>query len=563
MSEQPGDIPPCALDAEIAVLSAILCDPSKLSDVSEQIQPRHFFNHANALIFGAMIDCFAAGVAIDTVSLKNVLKGKGELQKVGGAPYLLTILHDEAPIKNVAHHAKLVKDKARLREFRAALQRVSSQIPFVNGATDQFLADASVELADLSKSDEKPKDRFGWIETAELFEPLPQIPWVCKRLCIGPGRPTLIAGYGFSGKTLVMQALAVAIASGRPVWGEFECQAGHVRHIDLEQGKHATIRRYQRLIIGTGVRGSELAGRLKVSILPNAYLTDPSIEKVLLAACVGVSVMILDSFRAAIPGLDENDSAVRQALDILTRVSEETGCAFIVIHHAGKNGKDKGRKETPRGSSAIFDACGTVLGLTCEESFGPIKVELLKSSASAEGAVTEAFWITPRDIASDDGADMRQGLAVEYTDENPSEEQEPVPEPSGVSRDKVLAVLRKFDTLSSANAIYRETKGDRNAIMDAVKDLIRDRVIVKFKGTFRVTSEMPSNNPIPPADRMEMVKRVVLKLVTNKGGMKAVAVKGMTTLSKTDVDAGLSLLEADGVIVKRDGGWHVSVEEPS
>ena len=556
--EETEVIPPNALDAEIAILSAILLDPKKLADVSPILQPRHFWNHANGLIFGSMIECFAAGQAIDTVSLKHILQGKGALQKVGGPAYLLKILQDDTPPGNAAQHAKLVRDKSRLRDLRSTLLRMAEQTMQVNGATDQFLADAGLELSTLTKSTEPTRDRFAWIETEELYQPLPLIPWVCKRLCIGPGRPTLIAGYGFSGKSLVLQAMAVAIASGVPIWGEFDCVAGVVRHIDLEQGKHATLRRYQRLIVGTNTAKSSLGGRLKVSILPNAYLTDPAIEGVLMAVCADTAVCIIDSFRAAIPGLDENDSAVRQALDILTRVSEATGCAFIVIHHAGKNGKEKGRKETPRGSSAIFDACGTVLGLTCDEPFGPIKVELLKASASAEGSVAEAFWIRPEDIASDDGGDMRAGLRITYSEEDPNVERDPTetPETSGAARDRVLQVVRRFDTLSSANAIYREAKGDRNATLEAVKDMIRDKVLVKVKGAFRVAADMTHAEPMMPQDRMDMIKRVVFGLIKETPGMKSVAVKKLTTLPKGDVDAGISILEAEKAIEKKDQGWY-------
>jgi hypothetical protein len=60
----------------------------------------------------------------------------------------------------------------------------------------------------------------------------------------------LIAGYGFTGKTIAAQALALAIASGGRVWDMFAARSGRVLHLDYEQGQRLTNERYQRLARG-------------------------------------------------------------------------------------------------------------------------------------------------------------------------------------------------------------------------------------------------------------------------------------------------------------------------
>jgi hypothetical protein len=80
-------------------------------------------------------------------------------------------------------------------------------------------------------------------------------------------------------------------------------------------------------------------------------------------------------------------------------VSERTGCAFVVIHHAGKPKEAHADARTvPRGSSAIFDAAGCVLVVTGEKG-GPKLVRQEKTPAEAEGSAIEPFYLVIEDVA--------------------------------------------------------------------------------------------------------------------------------------------------------------------
>ena len=200
---------------------------------------------------------------------------------------------------------------------------------------------------------------LGW---TELSTALPNIPWLCKELSIAPGAPTLVAGFGFSGKTVSLQSLALSVAAGRQAWGRFDVGQGPVLHVDYEQGRHLTQLRYQRLAIEMGIWQDELAGKLDLLTLPPTYLdADGELDR-LSQLCEGKRLCIIDSLKAAFPSADENSSDVRKHLDGLTRVSEATGCVFAVIHHARKPSKDHTGMAAMavRGSGAIFDSCGGV-----------------------------------------------------------------------------------------------------------------------------------------------------------------------------------------------------------
>jgi len=208
----------------------------------------------------------------------------------------------------------------------------------------------------------RPKPPIEVTSGSDIFAPLPPLKYLCRDLGIGPGRPTLLIGYGASGKTMFAQSLALSIAANRQVCGKFPAQIGRVLHIDAEMGKQRILSRYQRLARGMGIAPRDVADRLHVASHAGVYL-DGDTSEARLAEILDAfvpDVVVLDSLAALTPSLDENDSQIRTSLDILSRLSDQRGCTFIVIHHAGKSERADAR-QTARGSSAIFDAADNVI----------------------------------------------------------------------------------------------------------------------------------------------------------------------------------------------------------
>lgn len=255
-----------------------------------------------------------------------------------------------------------------------------------------------------------------WIGCGDIFKPLPPTRWICESLQISPGRPSMLAGYGSSGKTLFAMALNLAMASGTLVWGHFPSVQGVVRHFDHEQGRHATLKRYQRLAVGMGVDAAATDGRLFVSVFPKIALNLPDAVDAYARECEGAELAVIDALRGATPGEDENDSKIRVCLDNLTQVSERTGCAFLVLHHSPKgslSGDSRDNRSTPRGSSAIFDACGCVYTLKSADG-GLVVVSQAKPPAEAAGGKVPDFGLRIEDVRQ--GDDPVGGVRVVHTD---------------------------------------------------------------------------------------------------------------------------------------------------
>lgn len=274
---------------------------------------------------------------------------------------------------------------------------------------------------------------FVWIETPDIFVDLPETKWIVDGLQLCPGRPAMCAAYGNSGKTLAAQSMLLALAAGLPIWGRFDTpQPRRVQHIDHEQGRHATLKRYQRLARGLNVTQDHLEHRLRVATFPRVYLNQPGAESEYTRACEGVDLVLLDALKGATPGEDENDSKIRECVDVLTRVSEKTGCAFWIIHHAGKpkassNGDDaQDARAIPRGSSAIFDACGSVWAMVGKKG-EPKLMSHAKAPAESEGGNAEDFHIAIRDVTVD-GVE-RAGVEIVCVDPTaPEHQRSPVDE---------------------------------------------------------------------------------------------------------------------------------------
>lgn len=252
------------------------------------------------------------------------------------------------------------------------------------------------------------------VNVSAIFEPLPPIPWLCEGLRLAPGGVAMFAGYGYSGKTIAAQHIALCIAAGLPVFGVHPVRSGRVLHLDYEQGSRLTFERYQRLAAAMNVSRADLADRLCVSIMPDSYLDTSAAAEVLAATVEGFSLVIIDSFKASCPNTEENASSVRIPLDLLARLSEKTGVVPLVIDHARKPKEDAagGAKMSIRGSSAKFDALTTSFVFSGDKGM-PTRIQHEK--CRHRGSTLPDFGFRVVDIEVH--GNPRGGLALEHLDE--------------------------------------------------------------------------------------------------------------------------------------------------
>jgi replicative DNA helicase len=148
-----GDrIPPQALEAEAAVLGAMLLDKSAVGIVTEFLDEQSFYKGAHRKLFSALVDLFARDEAIDLVTVTQELKSRKALDDVGGAAYLSTILGSVATTANVRHHAKIVLEKAVLRRLINVATEVVQEAFDASGNASDILDRAEHLIFEIAQS---------------------------------------------------------------------------------------------------------------------------------------------------------------------------------------------------------------------------------------------------------------------------------------------------------------------------------------------------------------------------------------------------------------------------
>jgi len=116
------------LDAEGAMLSAMLLDPAKCDDVISVCQPAYCYSEANRRVFEAIVELRDAGKPIDVVTLARALKDSGRLAQVGGTPYLAQLTDSVPYVAHVEEYATIVREKWRLRQAMVRAQTLIGTI---------------------------------------------------------------------------------------------------------------------------------------------------------------------------------------------------------------------------------------------------------------------------------------------------------------------------------------------------------------------------------------------------------------------------------------------------
>src|SRR4051812_21248034 len=110
-------LPPQNLEAEQAVLGGIMLDPNALGRVIDIISENDFYKAANRKIYQAVQGLTHRNQPVDLLTVTSSLRDSGELEVVGGAAYLATIIDQTPSAANITSYAEIVKEKATLRRL--------------------------------------------------------------------------------------------------------------------------------------------------------------------------------------------------------------------------------------------------------------------------------------------------------------------------------------------------------------------------------------------------------------------------------------------------------------
>ena len=338
-----------------------------------------------------------------------------------------------------------------------------------------------VDAAPSRANDHEPATLVEFLDHDDLFTPEPAANLLVAALGIAPGPPVGIFGQSYVGKSIVAAAGGMAVALGRDFWGVYPTRAGNWHHFDHEQGRRRMKSIVQRLAVGFAANTEDLRGRIRVAIYPPLNLTTTDAIDHYARAFDGAAVATLDALKGLTPGIDENSSVMRDYMGVLARASEKTGCVPILLHNVGKTPLDgkRPRKESARGSSAIFDECATAFVMTTKKGED---IHVSHEKDRELGNAVSDFGLRIVDV--DVNGNPRGGLRVMYIDRDESKangEAQSGPAFRALTS-RVLEGLRKNRGIAGSDALALAIGMGAPAVRAAIAQLEAEGQSVRRKG---------------------------------------------------------------------------------
>jgi replicative DNA helicase len=139
--------PPQDLAAEQGVLGGMLLSKDAIADVIDVVKGRDFYKPAHELVFDSVLDLYGRGEPADAVTVAAELTKRGELGRIGGAPYLHTLMSSVPTAANAGYYAVIVRERAILRRLVEAGTRITQMGYATDGADlDEIVNRAQAEI---------------------------------------------------------------------------------------------------------------------------------------------------------------------------------------------------------------------------------------------------------------------------------------------------------------------------------------------------------------------------------------------------------------------------------
>lgn len=356
-----GIVPPHDLNAEAAVLSAVMLEPSRLDSIPG-LQPEHFYAEAHRRIFEAALSLHAQGQPADVVQIGTRLKDTDRLAQVGGMEYLTRIISVAPATSRLDHYARTVREKASLRKLTAELQRIAARA--YHGVTDvpAFLREAEGAVFGLTQQETGPtgpkhardvvKGVVARVREAADHGRIVGIPTGYKSidaLTAGyhPGELVIIAGRPSMGKTSLVTNSLVRMAKADTKCAMFSFEMRDEDILLREQCGEAKVPmdcvRHGRIDVGQWARFAQAS--LELAKLP-LWIVDKPVNVLGIRSEVrrmvsehGVQVVAIDYIQL-VPPTKRSDSREREVAEVsatLKAIAKECGVCMVALSQLNRN----------------------------------------------------------------------------------------------------------------------------------------------------------------------------------------------------------------------------------
>jgi replicative DNA helicase len=249
-------VPPHSLEAEHGVLGALMRFPDCFDQIGE-LRAQHFYRWDHREIFAEIIRLTERGHATDVMSVLAAMQARGENTDVGLGAYLNEMAQSVMTSVHIAHHAKIVVDRALLRALIATADKVAGAAQNPKGqSADQVLDQAQSLVAGLAERRVRREPRMVRDVVLEFID------GVARRAegqdsAMATGIPELDARLNGG-----LRAQQLVIVAGRPSMGKTALSAD----IGLNISEERSVLMFSMEMSSTEVAGRALANRGRVAL---------------------------------------------------------------------------------------------------------------------------------------------------------------------------------------------------------------------------------------------------------------------------------------------------------
>jgi replicative DNA helicase len=270
--------PPQDVAAEQGVLGGMLLSKDAIADVVEILKSHDFYRPVHSTIFDVVLDLYGRAEPADALTVAAALADSGDLQRIGGVPYLHTLIESVPTAANASYYARIVSERAILRRVVEAGTKIV-QLGYGTGGYGGRDVDDIVDLAQQAIYDVTEKrvsEDFAALR--DMLQPtLDEIEAVGASGGVMSGVPT-----GFSDLDRLLNGLhpgQLIIVAGRPGLGKSTASMDFARNAAIRHNCASAIFSLEMSKIEMVMRLLSAEARVPLHVLRSGQLTDDDWSK--------------------------------------------------------------------------------------------------------------------------------------------------------------------------------------------------------------------------------------------------------------------------------------------
>ncbi len=269
---------PHNLDAERAVIGAILTENSHLHKVLSLITPDDFYIESHQKIMRKIVEMADRGERVDLLTLSEELENAGELKNVGGTSYISSLLDGVPKNLNIDSYVNIIKEKALTRRLILSSLRIAKSGLEGVGDPDELLELAQHEIFEVSEQ----RVKQGFVEIKKVMqETVDYIEALSKRGELISGIPT---GFkDFDKKTSGLHNSEFIVIAGRPSMGKTAFAMNIATNTAVKFGKKVGIFTLEMSKEHLCIRLLGSMAQVDIQRLQNGYISQNEWDKIIMA----------------------------------------------------------------------------------------------------------------------------------------------------------------------------------------------------------------------------------------------------------------------------------------